>query len=185
VAPIKKIRLSYFFVQTNNEQKSLLEYMNIHESFKIHLVMENRASGEKRTIGNLSLDMREFLGSGMKKSFYKFLDVEEVGYGWGLEGSIGLSRTEQEVNTSRLILSTEDKLIYLPSQHYYLCEPLPEEWMDEVENKNQNRKGFEACQTNEFMRICLDTAEQFLPDQTNTIPAKSKKKIDVKHLIMS
>jgi hypothetical protein len=76
VAPIKKLRLCYFFVQTNNEQKSLLEYMSIHEAFKIHLVMENRSSGEKRTIGNLSLDMREFLGSGMKKSFYKFLDVE-------------------------------------------------------------------------------------------------------------
>ena len=38
--------------------------------------MENRTNGEKKTIGNLSLDMREFLGSGMKKSFYKFLDVE-------------------------------------------------------------------------------------------------------------
>lgn len=148
VAPIKKLRLSYFFVQTNNEQRSLLEYMNTHEAFRIHLLAENRLNGEKRTIGGLSLDMREFLGSGMKKSFYKFLEVEEVGYGWGLEGSIGLSRTEQEVNTSRLILSTEDKLIYLPSQHYYLCEPLPEEWMDEIENKNQNRKTFEALQTN-------------------------------------
>jgi hypothetical protein len=35
------------------------------------------------------------------------------------------------------------------------------------------------------MRIGFDTAEQFLPDQTNTIPAKSKKKIDVKQLIKS
>jgi len=69
--------------------------------------------------------MREYLTSVGKKSFYKFLDVESVGYGWGLEGSIGLVRAEGEVNTSRLILSTEDKLIYLPSQHYYLCESLP------------------------------------------------------------
>jgi hypothetical protein len=65
--------------------------------------------------------MREYLASVGKKSFYKFFDVESVGYGWGLEGSIGLVRTESEVNTSRLILSTEDRLIYLPSQHYYLC----------------------------------------------------------------
>ena len=187
VAPIKKLRVCYFFVQTSSEPKSLLEYMNSHETFKIHLVTENRFNGERRNIGCLNLEMREFLGSGVKKSFYKFLDVEEVGYGWGLEGSIGLSRTEQEVNTSRLILSTEDKLIYLPSQHYYLCEPLPEEWMDEIENKNQNKKSCETMQTNDFMRagITLDTSEQFLPDQTNALPVKAKKKIDLKQLISS
>lgn len=67
--------------------------MNSHETFKINLITENRFNGERRNIGYLNLDMREFLGLGMKKSFYKFLDVEEVGYGWGLEGSIGLSRT--------------------------------------------------------------------------------------------
>lgn len=91
------------------------------------------------------------------------------------------------MNTSRLILSTEDKLIYLPSQHYYLCEPLPEEWMDEIENKNQNKKTCETMQTNDFMRagITMETGEQFLPDQTNTIPVKSKKKIDLKKLISS
>ena len=50
-------------------------------------------NGEKRSIGALNLDMREYLGAGVKKSFYKFLDVESVGYGWGLEGSIGLVRT--------------------------------------------------------------------------------------------
>lgn len=33
------------------------------------------------------------------------------------------------------------------------------------------------------MRGALDTAEQFLPDQTNTIPAKAKPKIDIKQLI--
>ena len=42
-------------------------------------------------------------------------------------------------------------------------------------------------QTNDFMRagITMDTGEQFLPDQTNTIPIKSKKKIDLKKLISS
>lgn len=33
------------------------------------------------------------------------------------------------------------------------------------------------------MRAGLDTGEQFLPDQTNTIPKKSIKKIDIKKLI--
>jgi len=83
------------------------------------LIAENRQTGEKRVAGSLNLDLREFLVQG-RKNFYKFLDTEG-GFGWGLEGSIGLIKTEKEVNTSRLILSTEDRLIYLPSQHYYLC----------------------------------------------------------------
>jgi len=66
--------------------------MNKHQLFKITLSSENRVNGDKKNIGCLNLDMREYLGSGVKKSFYKFLDVEEVGYGWGLEGSIGLVR---------------------------------------------------------------------------------------------
>lgn len=88
---------------------------------------ENRESGEKRIAGKLGLDLKEFLVQG-RKNFYKFLDTEG-GFGWGLEGSIGLVRNDKELNTSRLILSTEDRLIYLPSQHYYICEPLPEDWI--------------------------------------------------------
>lgn len=57
--------------------------------------------------------------------------------------------------------------------------------MDEIENKNQNKKTCETMQTNDFMRAGMDTGEQFLPDQTNTIPIKSKKKIDLKKLISS
>lgn len=42
--------------------------------------------------------------------------------------------------------------------------------MDEIENKNKNKnKNCETMQTNDYMKVCLDTAEQFLPDQTNTI----------------
>jgi|688.fasta_scaffold661302_1 hypothetical protein len=58
--------------------------MAINETLKINLICENRLTSEKRNIGSLNLDTREFLGSGVKKSFYKFLDVEDVGYGWGL-----------------------------------------------------------------------------------------------------
>ncbi len=95
------------------------EYIQKHEVLKINLVAEKRESGEKRIAGKLALDLKEFLVQG-RKSFYKFLDAEG-GFGWGLEGSIGLVRNEKEVNTSRLILSTEDRLVYLPSQHYYIC----------------------------------------------------------------
>ena len=61
--------------------------------------------------------MKDLFGKGTisKKPFYKFFNISEVNYGWGLEGSIGLSHTPYEVNTSRTILSTEDKLVYLPS----------------------------------------------------------------------
>jgi hypothetical protein len=38
VATIKKLRVCYFFVQANNESKSLMEYMNKNETFKINLV---------------------------------------------------------------------------------------------------------------------------------------------------
>lgn len=40
-------------------------------------------------------------------------------------------------------------------------------------------------QTNDCMKIGIDTGEQFLPDQTNTIPKKVVKKIDLKKLISS
>lgn len=49
-----------------------------------------------------------------------------------MEGSIGIVRTEKEVNTSRLILTTEDRLVYLPNQNYFICEPLPEDWIVEL-----------------------------------------------------
>lgn len=45
VCPIKKLRVSYFFVQTSTESRSLLDYMNTHEAMKIELVSENRANG--------------------------------------------------------------------------------------------------------------------------------------------
>ena len=38
-------------------------------------------------------------------------------------------------------------------------------------------------QTNDCLKIGIDTGEQFLPDQTNTIAKKSVKKIDLKKLI--
>lgn len=38
-------------------------------------------------------------------------------------------------------------------------------------------------QTNELMKVCFDTAEQFLPDQTNTLPQKSRTKIDIKKML--
>ena len=50
------------------------------------------------------------------------------------------------MNTSRLILSSEDKLIYLPGDHYYLCEPLPEEWLDEIERKCKHKSAMDNYQ---------------------------------------
>ena len=109
-ATIKKLRLSYFFLQAGKENSSLSEYLAQLDTFQMTLIQESRVSGEKKTIGALMLDAREFL-SGSKKSFYKFLDL-----GWGLEGSIGLARSPTCVNTSRLILSTPDKLVYIPNE---------------------------------------------------------------------
>ena len=39
------------------------------------------------------------------------------------------------MNTSRMIFFTEDHLIYLPSDNYYYCEQLPEEWIDVVKKE--------------------------------------------------
>ena len=39
------------------------------------------------------------------------------------------------MNTSRMIFFSEDHLIYLPSDNYYYCEHLPEEWIDVVKKE--------------------------------------------------
>ena len=61
--------------------------------------------------------------------------VDNVIYGWGLEGSIGLIPSKEHVNTSRVILTTNDKLIYIPNQDFYFCEALPEDWLDRLKLK--------------------------------------------------
>lgn len=62
-----------------------------------------------------------FSAKNIKKDFYKMFNVNNVPFGWGLEGSIGVITSPDYINTSRLIFTTNDKLIYRPSQNYYCC----------------------------------------------------------------
>ena len=165
---IKKLRVCYFFFPTDTQLFNLQEYVQKQEVLNINLIAENRTFNQRKQVGCLSLGLKEFLVPG-RKNFYKFFDTE-YGFGWGLQGSIGIVRTEKEVNTSRLILTTEDRLVYLPSQNYFICESLPEDWIAEIENKSHKSrdKTFEnTLKTSDcYMKTPLETGDRFVPDKT-------------------
>ena len=71
---IKKLRLCYFFFPTASETENLQEYTQKEKEFKINLIAENRSTGEKKTAGCLTLDLKEFIAPG-RKNFYKFFDT--------------------------------------------------------------------------------------------------------------
>ena len=56
-----------------------------------------------------------------KKDFYKFFHINNVPYGWGLEGSIGIIACGKEVSTAKMVFKKSDENIYLPSENYYFC----------------------------------------------------------------
>ena len=87
------------------------------------------------------MPIKEFLGSlNHKKDFYKFFHIEQVSYGWGLEGSIGIISSEGEVSTAKMIFKKSDGKIYLPRDNYYFCEHLPEEWIEYIKSKHEQNK---------------------------------------------
>ncbi len=50
---------------------------------------------ERSTVGSLSLLFKDLITPiSSKKDFYKFFHIDNVPYGWGLEGSVGIIPSE-------------------------------------------------------------------------------------------
>ena len=87
IITLRKLKVIYFFV---NSEESLENYANSGALLKLHLIIESKCNNDKKTIGYLSLPIKDYIDSNnCKKDFYKFFHVDGVPYGWGLEGSIG------------------------------------------------------------------------------------------------
>ncbi len=88
VIPLRKLKLFYFFAHSHEDVN---EGIANNPNIIINLVTEHKQNGEKKAIGNLELSLKSCLSTKpTKKDFYKFFSIENVSYGWGLEGSLGL-----------------------------------------------------------------------------------------------
>jgi hypothetical protein len=136
IIPLNKLKVFYFFAHSleNLERECIAS----NASFKVHIITEHKETQEKRTIGELELLLKDLMTpNSVKKDFYKFFHVEKVAYGWGLEGSIGIIPSASQVSTAKVSFDKTEGHIYIPNENYYFCEPLAEEWIDLIKNKNQ------------------------------------------------
>ena len=119
------------------------DYTKSGASLRITISAESRNSAciERKPVGSLEMPLKDFMGSlNHKKDFYKLFHLENVAYGWGLEGSIGIISSDGEVSTAKMIFKKSNGQIYLPSDNYYFCEHLPEEWIDHIKDKFQQNE---------------------------------------------